>query len=100
MTQTEKERHLDWRYPFMVEPNGVGGYLATCRDVPEAITKASSREELETMAEDALVTAIDFYREDQRPLARPSAPQPGDLVVSLPEAMRNTVVQLTSKGER
>jgi len=42
-------------------------------DIPEALTQGDSREEALAMALDALVTAFDFYFEDNRPVPAPSA---------------------------
>lgn len=61
-----------YRFPAQVEPNGIGGFIASFKDVPEALTEAATVEELKENALDALVTAIDFYIEDRR--AFPSRP--------------------------
>lgn len=59
----------------------------TFRDIPEAITQGDSDEEAMAMAEDVLVSAMDFYFEDRRPVPAPSAPQPGERLVELPASL-------------
>ena len=76
-----------FRFPAQVEPNGDGGYIASFRDIPEALTEAATMEELKVNALDALITAIDFYIEDQRPFPKPSEAHPEDLIVELPPSV-------------
>ncbi|WER50429.1 hypothetical protein CupriaWKF_33235 [Cupriavidus sp. WKF15] len=63
------------------------GFLATFRDILEAATGAPTREETLELAEDALVTAIDYYFEDQRQVPLPSAAEPGENLVALPVSL-------------
>ena len=58
------------------------------RDVPEAITGGASIEVVLANAVDCLVTAIDFYAEDCRPLPIPSAAKRGEFLVKLPPDVR------------
>ncbi len=81
------------RYPVRIEPDG-DGFLATFRDIPEAATGAITREETLDMAEDALVTAMDFYFEDQRQVPLPSAAEPGEDLVGLPVSLSAKVLLL------
>ena len=85
---------MNFSYPFRVESNEEGGYIASFRDVPEALTEAASIDELKEMALDALITAIDFYIEDRRPLPLPSAPLDGEMVVTLPPSVVSKVLLL------
>lgn len=89
----------NFSYPFNVESNGEGGYIASFRDVPEALTEAGSIDELKDMALDALITAIDFYIEDHRQLPEPSAPLDGEMVVTLPPSVVSKVLLLNAMVE-
>ena len=64
---------MRYAYPYDMEPQPDGGWTVTFPDVPEAITQGNTPDEVATMAEDALVTALSFYTDDSRPLPRPSA---------------------------
>lgn len=82
------------RYPARFEPAEEGGYVVTFRDVPEAITQGDSVSEAMEMAEDALVTSMDFYFEDKRPVALPSEAEEGEHMVSLPASVSAKVLLL------
>ena len=58
-------------YPVILEPDGPG-WMASFPDIPEALTGGDTREEALANACDALVTAFEFYFEDQRPVPPPS----------------------------
>ena len=85
-----------FRFPAQIEPNGDGGFIASFKDVPEALTEAATMEELKTNALDALITAIDFYIEDQRPFPNPSDATPEDLVVELPPSVIAKILLLNA----
>lgn len=87
------------RFPASVTPNGVGGFIASFRDVPEALTEAPTIEALRESALDALVTAVEFYIEDRRPFPVPSDVQPGDLVVELPPSVAAKILLLNAMIE-
>lgn len=61
------------RYPVVYEKDGEG-YLARFPDIPEALTGGDSLEEVQSLAQDALITAFDFYVEDGRPVPGPGLP--------------------------
>lgn len=82
------------RYPARFEPAEEGGFVVTFRDVPEAITQGDSIEDARAMAADALLTAMDFYFEDKRPVAPPSKAQKGEELVSLPATVSAKVLLL------
>lgn len=88
-----------FRYPAQIEPNGDGGFIASFRDIPEALTEAWTKEELEKNALDALITAIDFYIEDRRKFPTPSAFEPGDMPVELPPSVVAKVLLLNTMVE-
>ena len=85
-----------YSYPFSVEPYGEGGFMASFRDAPEALTEARSLEGLPAMALDALITAIDFYAKDRRKIPAPSSPLDGEMVVTLPPSVVSKELLLNS----
>jgi antitoxin HicB len=86
----------NYQYPATIQANGEGGFIASFRDVPEAITEAWDLEELKTNARDALITAIDFYIEDGREFPSPSEFQTGDVAVDLPVSVTSKVLLLNT----
>ena len=67
-------------YPARIQADGAS-FLATFRDIPEAISSGRSQGQAEAMARDALVTAMDFYFEDRRKVPLPSKPRRGEGLV-------------------
>lgn len=82
-----------FNYPARIAPDG-DQFLATFRDIPEAITAGNSFEEAMDMALDALVTAMDFYFEDDRPVPLPSKLMDGEVSVELPTSTTAKVLLL------
>lgn len=72
------------QYSALFTPADEGGFVVTFRDVPEAITQGDTVEEAIEMAKDALVTAIEFYLEDNRCFPMPSKGEPGDVIIEMP----------------
>lgn len=85
-----------YEYPAKIEPNDEGGYIASFRDVPEALTEARTMEELKNNARDALITAIDFYFEKSKTFPCASAQQPGETNVVLPASVVLKIMLLNS----
>lgn len=81
------------RYPARFEPED-GRYVVTFRDIPEAITQGDSIEEAREMASDALLTAMDFYFEDKRPVPAPSRTEKGEELVALPASVSAKILLL------
>ena len=81
-------------YPAHFEADPDGGFTITFRDIPEAISQADSLEEAQSAALDALVTAMDFYFEDRRPVPAPSAARKGEHLVTLPASITAKVLLL------
>lgn len=81
------------RYPAFLEPEG-DGVNVTFRDIPEAITCGDNREDALEMATGALVTAMEFYFEDRRPVPLPSAPRDGEVLIALPPSVWAKVILL------
>lgn len=73
-----------------------GGYGVTFRDIPEAITQGATLAEAQEMAQDALITSMDFYFEDNRPVPIPSALQDDEQIVSLPLSVWSKVLLLNA----
>ena len=73
------------QYPAIFElDKEAGGYVVTFRDVPEAITQGESEAEAMAMAEEVLLSAIEFYLEKKRNVPPASKARSGERVVSLP----------------
>lgn len=81
------------RYPATIKSD-TAGFLVTFRDIPEAITHGDSIDEAKLMAADALLTAMDFYFEDRRPVPAPSKARRGEVLISLPASVSAKVLLL------
>ncbi|QBX68695.1 type II toxin-antitoxin system HicB family antitoxin [Serratia quinivorans] len=81
------------RYPVKFEHDETG-WCISFPDIPEALTGGSTREEALEMAQDALVTAFDFYFEDRRPVPMPSAD--GEEFVDVPASVAAKVLLLNA----
>lgn len=84
-----------FKYPARLIPDGEG-FAVQFRDIPEAITAGATRDEAIEMAGDALVTAMDFYFEDKRPVPQPSAAKRGDVLIELPPSIATKVMLLNA----
>lgn len=82
------------QYPATLTPAEEGGFVATFRDIPEAITQGDTEAEALDMAADALLSAMDFYFEDKRPVPAPSKAKKGEHLVSLPPSVAAKVLLL------
>ena len=80
-------------YPAKISPDGER-WLVKFRDIPEALTGGATQEEALEMAADALLTAMDFYFEDQRPVPMPSKARKGEVMVELPASVSAKVLLL------
>ena len=81
-------------YPAVFKEDPSGGFVVSFRDIPEALTQGDSEKEAMEMAEDALVTAMDFYFDDQRSVPLPSKLQRGERPVGLPLSIAAKVLLL------
>lgn len=59
------------KYPVIIEKDG-NGYSVSFPDIPEALTCADTYDEALNEAADALITAFEFYFEDERAVPLPS----------------------------
>ena len=73
-----------------------GSYVVTFRDIPEALTQGYSLDEAREMAQDALITAMDFYFEDNRPVPLPSQLEEGEELIDLPLSIWAKVLLLNT----
>lgn len=87
------------KFPALFDPAPEGGFTVTFRDIPEAITEGDTLEEAEAMALDALVTAMEFYFDDGRPVPEPSKPRKGERIVALPLSVAAKVALLNARLE-
>ncbi|OCJ20008.1 type II toxin-antitoxin system HicB family antitoxin [Serratia sp. 14-2641] len=81
------------RYPVDLQPDS-GGYVVSFPDIPEALTQGDTREEALAMALDALITAFDFYFEDNQAIPLPSEVT-GDYV-EVPLSVASKVLMLNA----
>ncbi|MDN7917646.1 type II toxin-antitoxin system HicB family antitoxin [Burkholderia gladioli] len=87
------------RYPARLARDG-DGFVVSFRDIPEALTGGPSEEEALEMAADALLTAMDFYIEDERPVPPPSEAKRGDRLVELPASASAKVMLLNAMVDK
>jgi len=83
------------QYPALIEP-GDGGFTVSFRDIPEALTCGDTLDDARAMAADALLTAMDFYFEDRRPVPAPSAVQNGEELIRLPASAWSKILLLNT----
>lgn len=76
-----------WSFPARFEADPECGFSVTFRDVPEAITQGDTLEEALAEAVNALVAAMEFYFEDNRPVPTPSKARKGEVLVTLPTSV-------------
>ena len=81
-------------FPVALLHNKGGGFTVTFPDIPEAISEGDTEAEALTHARDALVSALDFYFEDRRPVPSPSRPKRGQTVVELRPSLAAKVLLL------
>lgn len=79
------------RYPVKFEHDETG-WVVFFPDIPEAMTGGETREEALELAQDALVTAFDFYFDDRREIPAPSAD--GEAFVEVPASVAAKVLLL------
>ena len=82
------------KYPATFTPAEEGGFVITFRDIPEAISQGDDEAEALHMAADVLLTVMDFYFEDRRPVPMPSEKQDGERMIPLPLSAASKVLLL------
>ncbi len=72
-------------YPVTLAADQVdGGFVVTCRDLPEAITQGDTLDDAIVAAEGALEATIEMRIEDSLDIPMPSKAKKGEYLVSLP----------------
>lgn len=75
-------------YPITLRPDKKdGGYVVSCRDVPEVVTQGETIEHAIEEAEGALEAAIEMRIEDSLDIPVPSAKKRGEYLALLPVAV-------------
>ena len=82
------------QFPVALLHNKGGGFTVTFPDIPEAISEGDTEAEALAHARDALVSALDFYFEDRRPVPPPSRPKRRQKLVELPASLAAKVLLL------
>jgi len=82
------------QFPVTLLRNKGGGFTVAFTDIPEAITEGDTEVEALAHARDALVSALDFYFEDRRPVPLPSRCKRGQKIVELPPSLAAKVLLL------
>lgn len=85
------------RYPAHFAEAPEGGFVVTFRDIPEAITQGDTEAEAMEMAEDVLLSSIEFYLEARRQVPAPSTGEPGERLVHLPASVAAKVLLLNEQ---
>ncbi len=72
-------------FPVVLTPDKkAGGFVVTCRDVPEVVTQGETIEDAISEAEGALEAAIEVRLEDGMSIPAPSARKRGEHLACLP----------------
>lgn len=87
------------RYPARFEKDG-DEYVVTFRDIPEAITSGGTKAQAQDLAADALLTAMDFYFEDNRAVPPPSQARMGEESIELPASASAKIMLLNAMIDR
>lgn len=84
---------------FDLNPD-TGCYVVSFRDIPEALTQGYSMDEAKSQAVDALIDALDFYFEDERPVPMPTEALRDEVVIELPLSVWSKVLLLNTMLEQ
>lgn len=88
------------KFPVRFEADENGGYFVSFRDIPEALTQGTTLEEARDAARDALVTAMDFYIEDNRHVPEASPAEEGEELIELPLSVSAKIMLLNAMLEK
>jgi antitoxin HicB len=72
---------MRYAYPVMLNRDEDGEYVATARDIPEALTSGKTEREALLEMSDALGAALAGYALEGRDLPTPSEPKSGEFLV-------------------
>ena len=81
------------RYPASFTPEE-GKIVVRFRDIAEAISQGDDEKDALEMAEDVLISSMDFYFEDGRRVPPPSAALPGERLINVPLSIASKVLLL------
>ena len=97
-------------YPFRFRRASEGGWVVTCRDLPEAISQAATDEDRRAIASGCLQAALEGRMRHAMDIPRPSTTRIGEIVVAAPvesaakaalhEAMRAAKVSRSELARR
>jgi len=77
--------HTNFIYPVTLVPDEVdGGYIVTCRDLPETITQGNSVSECLEEAQGAVEAAINGRIYSNKEIPKPSKPRKNEHLVAVP----------------
>ncbi len=88
------------KFPVLFTKYDSDGYVVTFRDIPEALTQGDTLEEARGAARDALITAMDFYIEDNRRVPKASPVEPGEELIGLPLSISAKIMLLNEMLEK
>lgn len=88
------------KFPARFESDQDGGYFVSFRDIPEALTQGETLEEARDAARDALITAMDFYIEDNRRVPEASPAEEGEELIELPLSVSAKIMLLNEMLEK
>lgn len=83
------------RYPVHLVPAPEGGYVVSFPDIPEALTRGETRQQAIDTALEALITAFEFYFEDNQSVPLPTPVKEGDDFVEIPLSVASKVLYST-----
>ena len=73
-----------YEYPFKFTSAEKGGWVITCRDLPEAISQAEATEDREEVASGCLQAALEARIRHEMELPRPSKPKAREVSIAPP----------------
>jgi len=76
--------HMRYVFSARLKKDENGRWVASFRDVPEALTDGASRDEALAEATDALGAALAGYVYEQRMIPKPSRPKRGEVSIGVP----------------
>ena len=71
-------------YPIALKTATDGGFVVSCRDLPEVITEADTRQAAVEAAEGALQAAFEFRIQENEEIPAATKPKRGELMVAVP----------------
>ena len=84
------------RYPVTLTPAVEGGFVVSFPDIPEALTQGNTRHDALQAAQAALITAFEFYFDDNEAIPLPSAVSAEDDYVEIPLSVASKVLLLNA----